>query len=150
MARQNRVTPEGTIIADPARGLYMGNRGILHDGAGRIIAPYRHKAWICCVTEFRGWWREVMTPGNYTELFFLDEATALAAGHRPCALCRREAYNRFRTAWISAGLGEDPRAPEMDRVLHGARVSPRRRDKVTSSAPMSDLPDAAPVARLKG
>jgi len=141
MARQNRVTPEGTIIADPARGLFMGNRGILHDEAGRIVAPFRHRAWICCVTEFKGRNRKVMTPGNYTELFFLDEATALAAGHRPCAECRRSDYSLFRAAWSVSGLGAQPSAAEMDNALHVARTRPRLRDKVTFQAPLSDLPD---------
>ena len=98
--RQNRVTPLGELIADPARGLVYGNRGCLHDGAGRIRRRYNGKRWIACRLSFRGWHRQpLMQPGRFTELFFLDEATAFAAGHRPCALCRREDYDRFVEAW---------------------------------------------------
>ena len=84
MPRQNRVTPLGDIIATPERGTFMGNRGVLHDAEGHIKRPWQVKRWIVCVLEFRGRKRTVMTPNSYTELFFLDEATALAAGHRPC------------------------------------------------------------------
>ena len=85
MPLQNRVTPGGEIIADPARGTLMGNRGILHDAQQRLgRVRWRHPNWICCLLAFKGRRREVMTPHRYTELFFLDEATALAAGHRPC------------------------------------------------------------------
>ena len=77
----------------------MGNRGVLHDDESRIRRKWHGKRWIVCVLEFRGRKRKVMTPGRYTELFFLDEATALAAGHRPCAECRRERFNAFRCAW---------------------------------------------------
>jgi hypothetical protein len=94
--RQNRVTPLGDLIADPARGLVYGNRGCLHDDLGRIRRRYNGKRWIACRLEFRGRRRRpLMQPGKFTELFFLDEATAFAAGHRPCALCRREDYVRF-------------------------------------------------------
>lgn len=141
MARQNRVTPEGAIIADPARGLFTGNRGILHDAAGHVLVPWRHKAWICCAIEFKGWRRKVMSPGTWTELFFLDEATALAAGHRPCALCRRSDYNRFRQAWVAAGLGRDLHAKDMDDILHKARIGPERRAKRCHVALSDSLPD---------
>ncbi len=91
MPHQNRVLATGEFVADPARGLFMGNRGILHDEYQRIgHVRWRHKAWITCRLKYKGWFREIMQLGNYTELFFLDEAVALAAGHRPCALCRRE------------------------------------------------------------
>lgn len=139
MARQNRVTPEGRIIADPARGMFMGNRGVLHDDAGNILAPFRHRSWVCCVLRFRGRKREIMKPGHYTELFFLDEAAALAAGHRPCAECRRADYDRFRAAW--AGDGPLPSAKAMDAALHAARVMPRTRVQVTHNAPGESLPD---------
>jgi hypothetical protein len=93
---QNRVTPLGELIADPARGLVYGNRGCLHDAGGRIRRDFAVRRWIACRLEFRGWQRgPKMQPGRFTELFFLDDATALAAGHRPCALCRREDYNRL-------------------------------------------------------
>src|SRR3954468_18219668 len=92
LPRQNRVTPFGDIVANPARGTLMGNRGCLHDASGRIVRPFRLTNWIYCLLEFKGRHRQVMSPGRYTELFFLDEATALAAGHRPCAECQRGRY----------------------------------------------------------
>ncbi len=96
MPLRNRVTPLGELIADPSRGLVYGNRGCLHDESGRIRRRYNGKRWIACRLEFRGWHRApLLQPGKFTELFFLDEATAFAAGHRPCALCRREDYVRF-------------------------------------------------------
>lgn len=128
MPRQNRVTPFGEIIATPERGTLLGNRGVLHDDAGHIKRPWQGKRWIACLLEFRGRQRQVMAPERYTELFFLDEATALAAGHRPCAECRRQRYNAFRQAWRSARAGSRgsalPTADAMDRRLHAERVSP--------------------------
>ena len=102
MPRQNRVTPFGEIVATPERGTFMGNRGVLHDAEGRIRRAWQLKRWIVCVLEFRGRKRQVMTPGRYTELFFLDEATALAAGHRPCAECRHARFLDFCNAWGQA------------------------------------------------
>ena len=97
---QNRVTPLGELIAHPARGLVYGNRGCLHDEHGRIRRRYAVRRWIACRLEFKGWHRQpLLQPGRFTELFFLDEATAFAAGHRPCALCRREDYVRFGAIW---------------------------------------------------
>jgi hypothetical protein len=106
MPLQNRVTPLGEIIATPHRGLFTGNRGIIHDPATKTLLNKRWSspAWLTCVCEFRGRWREVMGGRSWTELFFLDEATAFAAGHRPCFYCRREDANRFRAAW-EAGNG---------------------------------------------
>src|ERR1700693_379735 len=95
MPRQNRVNPFGEIIATQDRGMFMGNRGVLHDQEGRIQRAWQGKRWLVCVLEFRGRKRKVMTPCRYTELFFLDEAPALAAGHRPCAECRRERFKSF-------------------------------------------------------
>src|ERR671934_1748758 len=96
MPLQNRVTPLSELIADPARGLVYGNRGCLHDDEGRIRRRYATRRWIACRLRFKGWHRQpLLQPGKFTELFFLDEATAFAAGHRPCALCRREDYDRF-------------------------------------------------------
>jgi hypothetical protein len=142
MTLQNRVLPTGEIVADPARGLFMGNRGILHDGERRLgTARWRHKAWICCVLSFKGRRRVPMSPGAYTELFFLDEAVALAAGHRPCAECRRADFNRFRAAWARA-TGETASAPAMDATLHAARVT-RARAQVRHEAELSTLPDGA-------
>ena len=101
MARQNRVTPFGEIVAVSDRGTVMGNRGVLHDAAGRIRRPWQVKRWLLCRLEFRGRRRVVMAPDRYTELFFLDEATGLAAGHRPCFECRRRSFDSYVDAWAS-------------------------------------------------
>lgn len=148
MPRQNRVTPFGEIVAVPERGTLMGNRGILHDTDERIRRPWASRAWIACLLEFRGRRDPVMAPGHYTRLFFLDEPTALAAGHRPCAYCRRTDYLAFREAWAEGnarlGLGPTPRAPDIDRVLHAERLGPGRA-KRTYPAQLSDLPDGVMV-----
>ncbi len=137
MPRQNRVTPLGELIATPERGLVHGNRGCLHDEHGRIRRRYAVRRWIACRLEFRGWRRSpLMQPGRYTELFFLDEATAFAAGHRPCALCRREDYERFNALWPGAG-GADA----IDLKLHGERLAGRAQRH--HHARFADLPDAA-------
>jgi len=151
MTLQNRVTPTGDIIVHPARGLFMGNRGILHDEARRLgTARWRHPHWIACLTEFRGRRRVPMTPGLYTELFFLDEAVALAAGHRPCAECRREDWRRFLAAWRD-GNGDGVRgAAELDRTLHEARLLPRRRVQRRHEAPVATLPDGAFIMAGQG
>ena len=126
MPLQNRVTPYGELVAVEGRGLLMGNRGILHDAERRIVRYAQGRRWIACLTNFRGRRRQVMRPGSYTELFFLDEAVALAAGHRPCAECRRQDYERFRTAW-GHGIGEpEPSADDMDRILHADRLAGAR------------------------
>jgi len=107
MPLQNRVTPLGELVKDPARGLVYGNRGCLHDHTGRIRRRYNGKRWIACQLQFRGWRRQpLMQPGRFTELFFLDEATAFAAGHRPCALCRRPDYERFAAIWHELHPGQ--------------------------------------------
>ena len=143
MPRQNRVTPLGELIADPARGLVYGNRGCLHDANGRIRRRYAGKRWIACRLRFRGWHRSpLLQPGRFTELFFLDEATALAAGHRPCALCRREDYDRFTAIWRS--LHPDQRgADAIDAQLHLERVVPGERTQRRHEAPFEELPDGA-------
>ena len=141
MPLQNRVLPTGEIVADPGRGLMMGNRGCLH-GQGRElgVARWRSKLWICCVLDWRGRRRDPMPPGRWTALFFLDEVTALAAGHRPCAYCRRADFLDFAGAWQAARQpGARPRAAEMDSVLHAERVDRRR--KRTYQAPAAGLPD---------
>jgi hypothetical protein len=128
MPLQNRVTPFGEIVAIPERGTMMGNRGILHDAHQRLRRQWAGRAWICCLLEFRGRRDPVMAPGHYTRLFFLDELTALAAGHRPCAYCRRDEYNAFRAAWAEGnphlGPGEALRAPQMDALLQQERIGP--------------------------
>jgi len=145
MPLQNRVTPEGEIIATPHRGLLMGNRGGAFHLPDRSLGARRWatRQWIACVLEFRGRHREVMQPNSYTELFFLDEATALASGHRPCFECRRADAERFAELWAKAhGRARRERAPAMDEVLHGERVD-RERRKVTFRARRADLPNGA-------
>lgn len=127
MPRQNRVTPFSTLIATPARGTLMGNRGCLHDAQGRIKRTYQGQRWIICLLHFKQRRRTVMTPGHYTELFFLDEATALAAGHRPCAECQRDRFNLFRERWAQAnpGLASNSKlaATVIDAALHRERLA---------------------------
>ena len=124
MPLQNRVTPTGDIVATAHRGLFTGNRGIIHDPATKTLLKKRWSspAWITCVCEFRGWRRKVMGGRSWTELFFLDEATAFAAGHRPCFFCRRDDANRFRAAWEEGNGVANIRAREMDAVLHRERL----------------------------
>jgi hypothetical protein len=143
MSLQNRVTPLSELIADPARGLVYGNRGCLHDDHHRIRRRYQGKRWIACRLRFRGWHREaLMQPGKFTELFFLDEATAFAAGHRPCALCRREDYVRFTEIWRGLHPGQAA-ADAMDAQLHTERVSPRSRTQRHHETSFAELPDGA-------
>jgi hypothetical protein len=130
---QNRVTPFGSIVATPARGAWMGNRGRLHDDRRTLTRRrWTTKAWLICRLSFKGRRRPLMAPGRYTELFFLDEATALAAGHRPCAECRRPDYLRYRALWAEAA-GRDPRTlrvGDIDAVLHKQRlVGPDDRER---------------------
>ena len=142
MPLQNRVTPAGEIVTDPGRGLMMGNRGCLH-GQGRTLGAsrWRSKLWICCLLDFKGVQRDPMPPGRWTALFFLDEATALAAGHRPCAYCRRADYLAFAEAWGAAWhLPQRPGATAMDTALHRERTD-RSRRKLTYLAPAAELPD---------
>lgn len=140
MPLRNRVTPYGEIVAVAARGTLMGNRGRLHDPAGRVVRHHDGRRWIACLLEFRGRRRAPMPRGRYTSLFFLDEATALAAGHRPCFECRRAEARAFRAAWAAA-RGEPPDTPvdAMDRVLHAERIG----EGWWADAPA--LPDAAMV-----
>jgi hypothetical protein len=144
MPRQNRVTPFGEIIATPERGTFLGNRGVLHDAEGHIKRRWQVKRWLVCVLEFRGCKRTVMAPNRYTELFFLDEATALAAGHRPCAECRHPRFLDFCTAWRMANPGgcrsPRPTADEIDRRLHSERLAANR-SKGSFLAALDELPD---------
>jgi hypothetical protein len=140
MPLQNRVTPLSELIADPARGLVYGNRGCLHDAAGRIRRLSATKRWIACRLHFRGWHRSpLMRPGGFTELFFLDEATALAAGHRPCALCRREDYNRLLEVWRERSDGPAG-ADAIDARLHDERLDDARHRRL-HDLPFDTLPD---------
>jgi hypothetical protein len=147
MPLQNRVTPTGDIIATPHRGLFTGNRGIIHDPATKTLLKKRWSspAWITCVCEFRGWRRKVMGGRSWTELFFLDEATAFAAGHRPCFFCRRDDANRFRTAWEKGNGVKSIRAREIDAVLHGERLERGKKRLHPLPLPVTELPDGAMV-----
>src|SRR6266567_796730 len=150
--RQNRVTPFGDIIATPHRGTFFGNRGVLHDAEGRIRRAWQLKRWLICVLEFRGRKRSVMTPGHYTELFFLDEATALAAGHRPCAECRHARFLAFGNAWKTAhpgnnGSARPTTADEIDSRLHTERLAADR-SKRSFVAALDEMPDGVFVTAL--
>lgn len=147
MTRQNRVSPTGEIVALDERGTLTGNRGCLHDAQGRLgAARWRHAHWISCELSYKGWRRPIMAPNRWTELFFLDEAVALAAGHRPCALCRRADWLAFRSAWDSA-FGTRPAAPEIDRILHAARVDSRSRAHRRHEAAAEGLPGGTFILR---
>jgi len=145
---QNRVTPFGEIVAIPQRGMFTGNRGILHDPRTRTLLARRWttKAWITCALEYKGARREVMSRRSWTELFFLDEATALAAGHRPCFFCRRQAAEAFRSAWTIGNGGDRPSAATMDAVLHRERVAQGRKRLHDLPAPLGRLPEGVMVA----
>ncbi len=142
MALQNRITPEGDIVALPGRGLLMGNRGVLHDDRRHVVRISQVKRWIACRLEWRGIRRTLMNPRSYTELFFLDEATAFAAGHRPCAECRHGDYKRFRTLWESC-FGSVGSVDEIDAKLHAERLDGKR--KRTWCAGVETLPDGTYV-----
>ena len=147
MPLQNRVTPSGDIVADPHRGMFTGNRGIIHDPTTKTLLRKRWAtpAWITCVCEFRGWRRKVMGTRSWTELFFLDEATAFAAGHRPCFFCRRDDANRFRAAWEEGNGVSGIRAREMDDVLHAERLDRGKKRLHMLPMPLTKLPDGAMV-----
>ena len=138
---RNRVTPYGEIVATPERGTLMGNRGVLHADDGEHRRDWQVRRWIACRLEFKGRHREIRRPRRWTELFFLDEATALAAGHRPCAECRREDYRRWQAAWP----GPDAGADAMDLVLHADRLDGR--GKRTYAARLGELPEGVLVER---
>jgi hypothetical protein len=144
MPLQNRVTPSGDIIATPHRGLFTGNRGIIHDPATKTLTRrWAGKAWLTCVCEFRGRRREVMGGRSWTELFFLDEATALAAGHRPCFYCRRDDAVRFRAAWEQGNGVSGVLARDIDAVLHRERLDGGRKRLHALPVPLEKLPDGA-------
>jgi hypothetical protein len=141
MPRQNRVTPYGELIAVPDRGMFWGNRGPLLDREGQLARYSRGQAWAICVLSFKGRRRQQWRPGRLTELYFLDEATGLAAGHRPCGECRYRDYQAFKRAWGEGGV---PNAPEIDARLHADRLagSGARR---TYQAPLAGLPSGTIV-----
>ena len=150
MPLQNRVTPLGELVAHPGRGLVYGNRGCLHDAEGRIRRHYGVRRWISCRLRYKDWHRAaLLQPGKFTELFFLDEATALAAGHRPCALCRREDYNRFVARWAELHP-LDGGADAIDVRLHEERFDTETRTRRLHDADPGGLPDGAMVRRDDG
>jgi hypothetical protein len=144
MPLQNRVTPSGDIIATTHRGMFTGNRGIIHDPATRTLTRrWAGPAWLVCVCEFRGRRREVMGGRSWTELFFLDEATALSAGHRPCFFCRRDDAVRFRAAWEKGNGVARTLARDIDAVLHRERLDRGRKRLHSLPMPLRQLPDGA-------
>ncbi|MGI8711795.1 MAG: hypothetical protein ACR2NR_01135 [Solirubrobacteraceae bacterium] len=139
---RNRVTPTGEVVAIALRGAFTGNRGILHSGE-QLVRFHAHERWLTCALRFKDWWHEQWQPHHFTWLYFHDEAVSLAAGHRPCAECRRASYNAFRAAW-SAGLGEAlPAAKTIDHRLHGERIVRGTHRRRTHPARWSELPDGA-------
>jgi hypothetical protein len=147
MPLQNRVTPFGEIVAISQRGLFTGNRGIIHDPATKTLLKRRWttKAWLICSCEYKGRRREVMTGRSWTELFFLDEAVALAAGHRPCFTCRREAADQFRGAWAAGRSEQRSAAPSIDAVLHEERLDHGRKRVHPIAGALADLPDGTMI-----
>ncbi|HEY4150915.1 MAG TPA: hypothetical protein VGM41_18385 [Chitinophagaceae bacterium] len=143
---QNRVDPSGNLITTKARGLWMGNRGVIHDHNREIIRPFKLDAWITCRLEFKGKRRPIMAPDRWTELFFLDEATSFAAGHRPCFECRREDAVRFKLAWLKGNPGynfnEKTSIREIDKILHKERIN-RDRSKVTFEEDARAVPNGS-------
>jgi len=141
---QNRVDPRGNIIKTSARGSWMGNRGQLHDEGQTPRRPFKLQAWLICLLEFKGRKRQVMAPRQYTELFFMDEATAFSAGHRPCFECRRKDYDRFKTLWIKANPEYDfdtkTSIRKIDEILHRERID-HTGSKLTHAGTLKDLPD---------
>lgn len=148
MPLQNRVTPKGTIVVSTARGTMMGNRGNLHNIKKEVVRAFKDKAWKSCLLEFQGIKREVKAEGSYTELFFLDEATAFAAGHRPCNDCQPERVKEFKELWFRANNGfyelTGSNLSDIDEILHGERIDSDR-GKVTFTAPVLDLADGVLV-----
>jgi len=146
MPRQNRVTPFSELVSTSARGTLLGNRGCLHNPQGEVRRSYQGKRWILCLLDFKNRRRSMMTPGHYTELFFLDEATGLAAGHRPCAECQRERFDLFRKTWAQANSAfasaQRPAAPIIDALLHRERVTTDGK-KRTHLAEIDSLPDGS-------
>jgi hypothetical protein len=140
---QNRVDPLGRFIETSARGSWMGNRGVIHKHK-QITKIFKHKAWITCTLEFKGRKRTVMTPDRWTELFFLDEATAFAAGHRPCFECRRDDALRFKSCWIKGNpvhhFNMTTSINRIDEIIHRERID-NEKAKVMHQCATSDIPE---------
>ena len=143
MTLRNRVDPWGQLHAVNARGSLLGNRGKLHNEQRQVIRDWQRLPWVTCALEFKGREREVFAPTTYSELFFLDEATAFAAGHRPCASCRRGRYEEFKSSWLAANSARfsltNESITEIDKLLHAERLDDGG-SKVTFEAPLRDLP----------
>jgi hypothetical protein len=142
MAEQNRVTPLGDIVAIGLRGAWTGNRGRVHDGK-TITRFHAGNLWIICALEFRGRWNRQWQPNHYTFLFFHDEAVALAAGHRPCAECRRDSYQAYRSAWATGLSVDPPSAQAMNRQLHAERLIGGTHRRRLHRMRWAELPDGA-------
>jgi hypothetical protein len=150
MPRRNRVDPWGDLHAVPERGLFTGNRGCLVDDDGELIRHHRGPLWITCVTEYQGWRHPLDAPRRWTPIFFLDDAVALAAGHRPCGLCRRAAYVSYRDAVGRSGDEPAPGAVELNRRLARERLRrgrglERAADRITWSSRLKGLPDGTVI-----
>jgi len=143
---QNRVDPFGNVIKTKARGFWMGNRGILHNEMQQVLRPFKLKAWITCKLQFNGRKRMVMAPNRYTELFFVDEATSFAAGHRPCFECRRNDYNKFKTLWLKGNpeyhFDEKTPIKKIDDILHKERIN-RNKSKITYQENIKVIPNGS-------
>jgi hypothetical protein len=141
---QNRVDPFGNLIRTPARGAWTGTRGVIHNDMQEITRPYKLKAWLTCKLEFKGRKRKVMSPERYTELFFLDEATAFAAGHRPCCECRRDDFDKFKSLWLAGNpeynFDKKTSIQKIDDVLHGERIN-KHKSKVTFEENFHNIPN---------
>jgi hypothetical protein len=141
---QNRVDPFGNIIKTPYRGAWLGNRGVIHNDKKEIVRPFKIKAWITCALAFRGRHREVMMPDRWTELFFLDEATAFSAGHRPCFQCRYKDHQRFKTFWLKGNpqYGFTMKTPiaKIDDIIQSERIAADK-SKVMYEEDLKALPD---------
>ena len=140
-SQRNRVTPLGDIVATPLRGAWMGNRGILHRGT-EIVSFHRSDLWITCRLTYRDWRAHQWQPGHYTVLFFHDEAVSFAAGHRPCALCRRSDYHAFRDAALPTGDGPVT-AKALDRLLHSQRIVAGSHRRQLHPISWPEVPDGA-------
>jgi hypothetical protein len=151
MPLQNRVNPFSKIIATPERGAYTGNRGVIHNNQKEIIKNHAVKYWITCLLKYKNMHRAVMMPNRWTELFFLDEATAFAAGHRPCGFCRHADFKRFKNLWLQAngaqyGFTANTKMDVIDAIIHAERLDANNQQK-TFSAPLLSLPDAVFIKR---
>jgi hypothetical protein len=144
MPLQNRVSPFSTLAATPERGAWTGNRGVIHNEQKQIVKNHAVKYWITCALTYKDHWRAVMSPNRWTELFFLDEATAFAAGHRPCGFCRHADFKRFKSLWLAAngqqyGLSENTKIDMIDTIIHEDRLDENGHQK-TFQAPLLSLP----------